>query len=242
MTYETLFVNKDLLLIPRSKGLGVGLTTDVVVSYPFSGVRMSMPGRRVYASLGSVSSGTHREKDLLEAFGSILQRLVRRAELVGVDVNSHTKEVDEQSQALATLMDREGGERWWDIIWKDESFSHFLNEELFDALEEFSPPCCYFGAHEGDGADFGFWWSQENFDDSVEQGDIAKVSDLDEFKPIAGMVLPSSWSDDQDPGSKDYWDGPKWVAHVSDHGNIELYRYRLSSSGELEYESVVSVV
>jgi hypothetical protein len=40
---------------------------------------------------------------------------------------------------------------------KDEEDAHFLLTEIQDALELFAPPGAYFGAHEGDGADFGFW-------------------------------------------------------------------------------------
>ncbi|HYW24877.1 MAG TPA: hypothetical protein VE953_11985 [Terriglobales bacterium] len=48
----------------------------------------------------------------------------------------------------------------WDAIgrgmdtWEAKDW---LLEDLYDALNDLAPEGCYFGAHEGDGSDFGFW-------------------------------------------------------------------------------------
>ena len=70
-------------------------------------------------------------------------------------------------------------------------------EALFDALEAYCLPYFYFGAHPGDGADYGYWLSDE-----WEQGfDGLKVSDTSEVpRDYTGEVLL-----------------------VNDHGNMTLY-------------------
>lgn len=45
--------------------------------------------------------------------------------------------------------------------WEGDDASYVL-EELFDLLDELSPPDHYFGAHPGDGADFGWWKAEED--------------------------------------------------------------------------------
>lgn len=49
-----------------------------------------------------------------------------------------------------------------DEWWQSEDCAWLLNEILFDALNEHAPEGYYFGAHEGDGACFGFWSNEED--------------------------------------------------------------------------------
>lgn len=47
--------------------------------------------------------------------------------------------------------------------WQTEAADDFV-ASLFDALNEHAPEGYYFGAHEGDGSDFGFWAIEESTD------------------------------------------------------------------------------
>ena len=86
-------------------------------------------------------------------------------------------------------MEREG--------YYDSEDSEYDLEWLFDALGEYAAPYFYFGAHPGDGADYGYWLS-EGFEDDF---DGLKVSDTSE--------IPSKYRGE--------------VLHVNDHGNVTLY-------------------
>lgn len=131
-------------------------------------------------SIGSISHGTMRPEDLYDSFLSELRAIApRRAAKL------------EKEHAAAV---RECGE--------DDALSETVNE-LFDTLGEYCPPYCYFGAHEGDGSDYGVWVSWDSLEDDCRYGEVLKVSDTSEIpRGYTGMVL-----------------------HVNDHGNATLYRY-----------------
>lgn len=98
------------------------------------------------AKRGTVSHGTLRTEDLLAAFSSELESLIQQnAEYWCCDEGRDERDV------LNTIV--------WDSreISPDDEYAPELVNELIDALEKFAPSGCYFGAHEGDGADFGFW-------------------------------------------------------------------------------------
>lgn len=45
----------------------------------------------------------------------------------------------------------------------DSETAYYLLETLFDTLDIVSPDGTIFGAHEGDGSDFGFWRYEDEF-------------------------------------------------------------------------------
>jgi len=100
--------------------------------------------------LGSVSEGTMREEDLIPTFLDVLAELApdKTRELIAA-------ELENDDSALSGTPDDYG-------LADNEldGYGYFL-ETLFDALEELSPDGIYFGAHDGDGADYGFWIADE---------------------------------------------------------------------------------
>ena len=81
-------------------------------------------------TIGSISTGTLRVEDLLDAFAGELCRL--------------TNDTHKLLKDYATVD-------------ADDPDAQELVNELQDALSELAPPHVYFGSLEGDGADFGFW-------------------------------------------------------------------------------------
>lgn len=86
---------------------------------------------------GTVIHGTLRSQDLVPAFMRLLKALRKPT---GISTIPREARNDESHP-------------WWD----SEDCAYFLNETLFDKLNECAPEGFYFGAHPGDGSDFGFW-------------------------------------------------------------------------------------
>jgi len=129
------------------------------------------------ATIGSISHGTHRAVDLLGSFSYELKRIA------GEEYAKLIAQAEARENALLEDDDSE-----------DENDSELVNE-LQDALNEVAPPYCYFGTHEGDGADFGFWPSMDSVDE------LQKFNDLSE--------VPEDMEDD--------------YVVVNDHGNVSVY-------------------
>lgn len=107
-------------------------------------------------SIGSISHGTLRTEDLLEAFASELE----------YQMQSNAEEwcSDEGRKERDGLCELVGQAREID---PDHEDAAELVWELTAALEQFAPAYTYFGAHEGDGSDFGFWPAYDAIEDEV---------------------------------------------------------------------------
>jgi hypothetical protein len=135
-------------------------------------------------NVGSVSTGTLRPEDLLPCFMSELESMR--------PLQSAHKALLREIQARMDAAELLG----LDYYAVDEHAAEDI-EALETALQDYCLPYFYFGAHPGDGADFGYWLP-EGFD---QEFDGLKVSDTSE--------VPTGYTGE--------------VLHVNDHGNCTLY-------------------
>jgi hypothetical protein len=100
------------------------------------------------ATVGSVISGTMRKEDLIPDFIFELG------------------ELEHESDNLSEIITRfnESDKSYF----KSED-SDFDLEELFDMMDEHSPEGYYFGAHPGDGSDYGFWMFEDYSDNEEDE-------------------------------------------------------------------------
>ena len=84
----------------------------------------------------SLSHATMRPQDLIPRFLDFLRE--------------HAPE--KYAQLPSPVIPSDEDHPWW-----GSEEAQYLLEDLFDALDEIAPEGCYFGAHPGDGSDYGFW-------------------------------------------------------------------------------------
>jgi hypothetical protein len=136
-------------------------------------------------TIGTISHGTLRTPDLLEAFGWELQHIS-----AAPGHQALAKEARKRSHYF-TWNDLPDGE----AVEETDADSELVNA-LIDALGELAPPYCYFGTHEGDGSDFGYWPDMEAIEELPRVGDPADV-------PAGGTGEDA--------------------VYVNDHGNVTVY-------------------
>jgi len=148
--------------------------------------------------IGSVSSGTLREEDLISAFYNELEYYrPGTAKKIRKDYKKIFDFLD--SQDYPDFNDYPYTEEYSENDLNDDY--HYCIEELINELDALSPPYFYFGTNEADLADFGWWfldlyeildWNRDN---------TISVSDLND--------IPKDFVGD--------------VFEVNDHGNVSLY-------------------
>jgi hypothetical protein len=128
--------------------------------------------------IGTVSHGTMRAIDLVPNFCEVL-----------ASVGGYGKITREGRKLMAKGDTPE--------------LTEFLNERLWDAMQAAAPPYAEFGAHEGDGSDYGFWPSIEALSEDAREGDtVVKVEAGNPWPEMAKSVV--------------------YVMEVTDHGNVTL--------------------
>lgn len=102
----------------------------------------------------SVSHATHRPEDLIPAFMVFLANNCPESYAkASVSLNEGLRSINLVNQDPDTDFEVIISE------WNDRFHEHvqYFIEELFDLIEALAPEGYYFGAHPGDGSDFGFW-------------------------------------------------------------------------------------
>lgn len=120
-----------------------------------------------YASIGSITHGTLRTEDLLDAFAQELDYQVSRQAKEWCD-DEGRKERDELLALVGQARE----------IDPDSEDAAELVEELATALERFAPSYTYFGAHPGDGSDFGFWVDEYAIRDAIHDKELGTGDEL----------------------------------------------------------------
>ena len=92
--------------------------------------------------------GTHRACDLIPVFLGVIE-----------NTPEYTQIMQTNNYNLKVIFDCSADEN--DERWESDDMCYFLNEELFNILDSYAPEGYYFGAHQGDGSDFGFWVTDE---------------------------------------------------------------------------------
>jgi hypothetical protein len=146
--------------------------------------------------LGSISTGTLRQQDLLSAFAQKLSSLESTKFYAEVGPDSlelyHGSELVQQAPAMLNALDNT-------TAVGNPYVAEYL-DWLTDALQEYCPPFIYFGTLEGDGADFGFWPDRDALDEALTQHDVPNP-DRDGCQVL------------EDDGV---------IVQVSDHGNVTV--------------------
>ena len=136
--------------------------------------------------LGSISTGTLRVQDLLEAFLPYVE-----------------PDADDAGEAKGVLARIANNDWPVGVANFEEYCAEFDTAELLQSIidQMNCPPFIYFGAHAGDGADFGFWVDVEAIGEAIRY-------ETESDESVSGdHVLPNE----------------NVIIQINDHGNATCY-------------------
>lgn len=142
-------------------------------------------------SLGSISHGTLLSEDLAYAILTTLQDM-------GHEDSALLRDLD---TIATTPEDSPGQWEGWD--------SEVINDGI-DALQEYAPPFCYVGMHEGDGSDLGVWPMFDAIQDAIAEGELIQINDPSDIDNLSIADCSAGYA-----------------VYINDHGNMTLYRLKV---------------
>jgi hypothetical protein len=131
-------------------------------------------------------------------FGTVLERTMRSEDLIPafVDELKYLYGEDPIPENVAkTIADADA------VTDFDADETPLIVDELFESLNELAPAYGYFGAHPGDGSDYGFWL-HEDFQQMILDGGGASGDETPDKRTLSGEFL-----------------------HINDHGNCTLFAW-----------------
>lgn len=161
----------------------------------------------IYATLGTVSERTLLTRDLLESFSYELESLFRKQSARWK--RGKTRRIKKLLKEVREYLEL------------DESADDYCTETGFELVQDleseldyFSPEYVSFRTNDGDGADFGFFPDIESVQEGIRAGEILCQDDGARHSPAC--EVPRNYTG--------------LYAHISDHGNLSLYRYTRGKS------------
>ena len=164
----------------------------------------------------SVSSGTLKSEDLIPKFLGVLKTYGK---------DKYDKYIKENPEV----------EDWKNL---DEETMGWVVDELTDLLNEIAPDGCYFGASDGDGADFGFW----SMSNESKKSEVSSLAAFD-IEDVVGKKLGWTWDDDKSclvdkDGTEVDWDESDCITidPVEDEEGNVLTQVNMWGDGTVEFQ------
>ncbi len=104
---------------------------------------------------GTVSRATMREEDLVPVFMEVLEVYAP------VEAQRIKDLIEDELRVSYECLVSDCEDRY---VWRSDAVAYILFEDIWDAMQDIAPDGHYFGAHPGDGCDYGFWPVEEVHD------------------------------------------------------------------------------